>query len=445
MQGKSQLAIMFLSLFEKQNKFQQTDVIPATPLSLERIMGMFAEVKSLDPLKNKLQGWLSQMGLDLNPFEYIDAGKDPLIPFYLIDHNQFDKVSGDQPSFVFAPAGGGKTAFRVRLARECRAGRNGRRIFPIVFKPTSPGDQGRGYEKSVQCQRRDLLHYAAQELFLHLAYYPYVLDEMDKTLRSDFLEIVSWDLNFPIAYYLSQMKKAGSLEPFISAFDPSARSLPNPPGKEDILYLHKKLGRYAPEKHGPVDETRLDLLFDLILNRLNFEAIYILVDGVDAFPETAHSPERALDAVSWLLDQTLAWAQNRIYVKYFLPTETQQFVMGTPAFRPLTSKSKIIMINWNVDALSEVIRQRLQEASGGKFDSLAAVSDRALRASGRSPEDLMIADLRRYKKLNPRSLIKTVNWLFINHVRDPQVREKLTPQDLTAVREWIRREYSAKR
>ena len=96
-----------------------------------------------------------------------------------------------------------------------------------------------------------------------------------------------------------------------------------------------------------------------------------------------------------------------------------------------------------VNALSEVIQQRLQEASGGKFDSLTAISDRALRASGRSPEEVLIAELRRHKKLSPRSLIRAVNWLLTNHVREERVREKLTLQDLTAVREWIRSEYSA--
>jgi hypothetical protein len=398
-----------------------------------------------DPLRNKLLKWLSHIGLKLNPFEYIDAGKDPLIPFYLIDHDEFENVSGDQPSFVFAPAGGGKTAFRVRLARECRAGRNGRRIFPIVYKPTEPGTWNGDKERLVQRQRPDLLRYAAQELFLHLAYDPYALDEMDSALKEAFLQTISWDLALPISYYLSQIKKAESLEPLISAFDPTARSLPNPPGKEDIIYLLKKLSRYMPsEARKPDSEKRLNILFDLILNKLKFEAVYILVDGVDAFFETAKSPERALRTISWLLDNTLSWMERHIYIKYFLPHEMQSIIMEPPAFRLLTLKSKIIIIKWDAETLSEVIRQRLQEASGGRFDSLTAISDRTLRASGRSPEEALIAELRRHRKLSPRSLIRTVNWLLTNHVRDERVEEKLTPRDLTAVRDWIRSEYSAK-
>jgi hypothetical protein len=194
----------------------------------------------------------------------------------------------------------------------------------------------------------------------------------------------------------------------------------------------------------PKIEERLDILFDLILNRLKFEAVYILVDGVDAFLETIYSPRQALLSVSWLLENTLSWVQKHIFVKYFLPEEIRAFVIKSSNFRPLTSKSKIIIIKWDADSLREVIRQRLQEASGGKFDSLTAISDRALRASGQLPEDILISELRRHKKLSPRSLIRSLNWLLANHVRDELVRNKLSPQDLKAVREWIRNEYSAK-
>ena len=435
---------MVLPLIEPKTSVQQSDPYPmATARSGFR--GMTSSIIRTNLPTENLKQWFAHMGLNLNPFGYIDAGEDPFIPFYLIDHNQFEKINGDHISFVFAPAGGGKTAFRVRLARECRAGWNKRRIFPIIFKPTEPGDPKGDESQKLLRQRADLLRYAARELFLYLAYSPYSLDEMDDALRRKFIQTISWDLDFPIDFYLNQVKTAGSLEPILATFDPTARSLPNPPDKEDILYLFKKLIRYIPEPKKPNEEQRLEALFDLILNKLKFEAIYILIDGVDAFSETENNPQNALLSISWLLDNAISWSQRGVYTKYFLPKEIKQFVDQTPDFRPLTLKSKIITIKWDADALSEVIQRRLQEASGGKFDSLAAISDRALRASERSPEEVLIGELRRHKKLSPRSLIKAMDRLFVCHIQDGQVREKLTPQDLTAVREWIRREYSVKK
>lgn len=433
---------MVVPLVEPKINIQQTEPFPMAPAQ-SGFHGAPLSNKRTTPPTDYLKQWLTHMGLNLNPFGYIDAGEDPFIPFYLIEHNQFKKINGDHISFVFAPAGGGKTAFRVRLARECRAGWNKRRIFPIIFKPTEPGDPN-GDESWMLLQRTDLLRYAARELFLYLAYSPYALDEMDDALRKIFIQTISWDLDFPLAFYLDQMKTAGSLEPILAAFDPTARSLPNPPDKEDILYLYKKLIRYIPESRKPDEEHRLEALFDLILNKLKFEAIYILVDGVDAFPETENNPQNAIFSISWLLNNAIDWSRRNVYTKYFLPKEIQPFVDQTHDFRLLTSKSKVITVKWDADALSEVIRRRLQEASGGKFDSLAAISDRALRASERSPEEVLIGELRRHKKLSPRSLIKAMDRLFICHIQDGQVREKLTPQDLTAVRQWIRREYSVK-
>ncbi|MBI3167647.1 MAG: hypothetical protein HYZ22_04165 [Chloroflexi bacterium] len=434
---------MVVPLVEPKITIQQSDPFPVVPARSGFHVMPSSNKRTTLPTDN-LKQWLTHMGLNLNPFGYIDAGEDPFIPFYLIDHNQFKKINGDQISFVFAPAGGGKTAFRVRLARECRAGWNKRRIFPIIFKPTEPG-VSQGEKSRALRQQADLLRYAARELFIYLAYSPYALDEMNDALRNIFIQTISWDLDFPIAFYFDQMKTAGSLEPILAAFDPTARSLPNPPDKEDILYLYKKLTRYIPEPGKPDEEHRLEALFDLILNKLKFEAIYILVDGVDAFPETENNPHNALLSISWLLDNAISWSNRGVYTKYFLPKELKQFVDQTTNFRPLTLKSKIITIKWDADALSEVIRRRLQEASGGKFDSLAAISDRALRASERSLEEVLIGELRRHKKLSPRSLIKAMDYLFVCHIQDGQVHEKLTPQDVTAVREWIRREYSVKK
>lgn len=434
---------MVVSLVEPKITIQQSESFPVAPAK-SGLHGMPLSKKRTTLPADNLNQWLTHMGMNLNPFGYIDAGEDPFIPFYLIDHNQFKKINGDHISFVFAPAGGGKTAFRVRLARECRAGWNKRRIFPIIFKPTEPGDP-KGDESQMLNQRSDLLRYAARELFIHLAYSPYALDEMDDALQRKFIQIISWDLDFPIDFYLNQMKTAGSLEPILAAFDPTACSLPNPPDKEDILYLYKKLIRYIPESRKPDEGHRLEALFDLILNKLKFEAIYILVDGVDAFHETENNPQNAIFSISWLLNNAIDWSRRNVYTKYFLPKETQLFVDQTHDFRLLTSESKVITVKWDADSLSEVIRRRLQEASGGKFDSLAAISDRALRASERSPEEVLIGELRRHKKLSPRSLIKAMDRLFICHIQDGQVREKLTPQDLTAAREWIRREYSVKK
>ena len=91
---------MVVPLVEKNSLSQQTDISLAEQSVQSVFKHMFSLSELPDSQTNKLQTWLSQVGLDLNPFGYIDAGEDPLIPFYLVDHNQFDKVHDDQVLIV---------------------------------------------------------------------------------------------------------------------------------------------------------------------------------------------------------------------------------------------------------------------------------------------------------------------------------------------------------
>src|SRR6266545_2640537 len=93
-------------------------------------------------LQVRIYDWLKSVGLKVNPFDadLFDAGRDPFIPFYLIDHNQYKAINGDFVSFIFAAPGSGKSAFRVRLTRDCRVGKDRRKIFPIVYNLPLPND-----------------------------------------------------------------------------------------------------------------------------------------------------------------------------------------------------------------------------------------------------------------------------------------------------------------
>jgi hypothetical protein len=180
----------------------------------------------------------------------------------------------------------------------------------------------------------------------------------------------------------------------------------------------------------------------LILNELGFDAIYILVDGVDAYIETAKNQRTGLKAISWLLENAMAWEVEKIYMKFFLPQELLIEIKGFNAL--LTSKSNITIIKWDVDALSEVIQQRLQEASGGKFSSLRAISTIPLRGAKFSPEKILALQIVELGNPNPRDLIKTVQRLFVHHIQQTGIQEKLSPEDLAAACNWIRVERSKK-
>ncbi len=379
--------------------------------------------------KEKVNYWLDSVGLKVNPFDVIDASLDPFIPFYLIDHDQYRSVNGDFASYVFAPPGSGKSAFRVRLARDCRIGKNGRKIFPIVYNLPPPGYPA----ISPDTHYAEIARAAAFELMLFLVYHVSAVIK-DELLLSKFQQV--FDSNFPINY-IQQMVDGGGIQPLLDSFDQTARLLPNPPEKKDIVLLAEKL-KSIRHPVNPIqrlsDKQRFEHVISLVVDILGYEAIYVLIDGVDGYLETGGNADKAVDAISWLVTKSGEWQTRKIYMKYFLPVETHEVLLQK--FPLLTSEGKITIIEWNADTLSEVIRQRLQEASGGKYNSLRALSSLPLRGARLTPEEKLAQEVMKLGNPTPRKMIQAVRVLLHYHVQENE-HEKLTPEDLKAAIDWL--------
>lgn len=309
--------------------------------------------------------WLQSLGLDFDPFEHLDAGQDPHLSDYLIKHGSFDRMTAKEPVILLAPAGGGKTAFRVRLAAACRAEEGGRRIFPLTFlfpAPESlemPLDEGRYFEI--------LGRSAAQELLLHLAHRAYRFSRLEPSLQQSLKGVLQEKL--PLEYYLEQVENTGSLDPLIDAFDPTARRLPNPPLPETLRAFCRTLRGLVPlpGKSGSAQE-RFHTLVELLLRRLGFEAIFILVDGADAYDAR---PEKVLSLLEPMLRRTAEWTEEAVFVKYFLPVKLDPLI--PKRITPLTNICSVVKIKWTREELVQVLRERLRVASGNLFDSFRAI------------------------------------------------------------------------
>lgn len=388
--------------------------------------------QSYDVMKDKVNYWLDSVGLKVNPFDEIDASLDPFIPFYLIDHDQYRSVNGDFASYVFAPPGSGKSAFRVRLARDCRIGKDGRKIFPIVYKLSHPGYP----TSSPDTHYAEIARAAAFELMLFLVYHVSAVIR-DNLLLSKIQQVI--DSNFSINYYIQQMIDEGGVQSLLDSFDQTARLLPNPPEKKDIVLLAEKL-KSIRHPVNPIQrlsyKQRFQQVISLVVDVLGYEAIYILIDGVDGYLETGGNADKAVESISWLVIKTGEWQEKKIFMKYFLPVETQDVLKNK--FPLLTSEGKVTIIKWNADTLSEVIRQRLQEASGGKYNSLRALSSLPLRGARLAPEEKLAQEIMKLGDPTPRIMIQAVRELLHHHVQENE-HEKLTPEDLKAAIDWLRK------
>jgi hypothetical protein len=367
--------------------------------------------------------WLKQIGLRFNPFWILEAGDDPWVPAYLVGHEAFATIWGDWPSFVFAAAGGGKTAFRVRLARACRVGQDGRRLFPIVYKVPSPAALG-GLPPTLEAHLGALSQATALELLLRLVYQPTRFHKLDERGQQTVRRYLDENLPGPLDHFLAQLDTAGDLTPLTVKFDPTAEHLLNPPGPSSVRQLCVALSRLPPappERRGA--PARFTALLELILARLNFEAVYLLVDGVDAHAEVSADPRAGLKLIQPLLEQTHDWARKQLFPKYFLPLELQE------PLRPLTQGIKTVTIKWTREMLIEVLHERLRVASEGMFNSFDAICTPGLRD--------VEAELVRAARPLPREVLMLAERLLWERFnRDGQEDSRLEPPDLDAVLKW---------
>jgi hypothetical protein len=179
-------------------------------------------------------------------------------------------------------------------------------------------------------------------------------------------------------------------------------------------------------------EERWQQLMQLLLVRLHFESIYLLIDGVDAYPETVRNPHVALSWLGPLLEQATEWSHRQIFLKLFLPIELHDALRQSYP-QLLTFPARFAKILWNPDRLAEVLAARLRIASEDEFDSLDAICTPALR--GVNGELAQLA-----RPAVPREVLMLAERALIEHVRKPSAGHLLEPEDLEAAKEWYHRD-----
>jgi hypothetical protein len=376
----------------------------------------------------KTQRWLEELGLRFDPFYHLDAGADPQLPSYLVRHEDFDKLWGDWPSFLFAPAGGGKTAFRVRLARACRSRQGGRRVFPLLFFLPRPEtlDTPPTEEEYIDV----LLSRAAMALLLELAYWPADFLDRSPAIQTKTAQFLARHLPAPLDYYLDQLYEDGSLTPIAQAVDPTAVGLPHEPLAERIRDFCAALNDVASQLPPSDDYIQLEQMISLLRHDLGYEAVYLLIDGVDAYIQ---EPVVALRLLEPVLSQTRDWQSQSLFIKGFFPVELYPLMERHQSL--LTQESKIVIIKWTDSGLIQLVRERLRVASEGMFNSLTAISTPDVEGK---IEDRLAAAV---DPELPREIIRLVERVFYEHVKrqkqqSKQPQGRLEQKDFDSALEW---------
>lgn len=318
-----------------------------------------------------LATWLVSAGLSFDPFKVLEASADPHLLSYLVGHDAFEAAWGEWTSFVFAPAGGGKTALRSRIVQACWATQQKNRPFPLVYSP--PFLKWGHINPTLDDHLTALTEAGALYLLLILFHRPYWFIQLNKEEKRTIRNVLDWSLPGQLESYLGPCATANSISSFSEKFQPASLPSDYPSGeviKEFISTLRKTPTH--PTSTRPETTIRWKALMDVIINVFQMPAIYILLDGLDSTASTAENPSLAVKVIDPILYESLKWASQRVYFKAFIPIETRpQLEKRHPK---LVSQAQIVDLIWTPDLLAEVIRRRVYVASRGEFGSLSAIA-----------------------------------------------------------------------
>ena len=167
--------------------------------------------------------WTKRLHFQFNPFEYLEASKDPHLGQYLVGNEAYDLARDDHAAFVFSPPGGGKTAMRIYVTRSCWQSLGGSHPFPIPY--VLPYYLSYVQSVSLKQHLQWLLVAGAKALLAGLLYRPerfleVSLDAQKKTVCFlDHLLIRNPGLQAPLSFYLDLLEEdycpVAVLEPLV--------------------------------------------------------------------------------------------------------------------------------------------------------------------------------------------------------------------------------------
>lgn len=332
-------------------------------------------------LDNDLRAWLYTLGMRFNPFQHLDAATDPHLAEYLVGHDVFIHIWGEWMAWVFAAPGGGKTAMRMYTTQACWVGQETNRPFPLPYE--LPFLSWGHVAPSLEEHLLALSSSGAIHLLLALVHRPRWFSRLDREMQVQLRTLLDVSLPGPLDRYLDLLQEGaeGGLRALCSLLDP-AYIPPYPPPVEELENLTAAL-RSLPVLESFLThlsrnaEARWQALQEAILHFLGFRSIYVLLDGLDAAPETATGEAMALAVLRPLLPLAEEWAQNRVYCKGFFPHSVKSLI--EEGFPTLLRQGHVATIEWSAALLAELVRRRVYVASEGAFGSLDAITEPAVR------------------------------------------------------------------
>jgi len=338
-------------------------------------------------LTQNLDDWLKQVGfVSGNPFATANAEHErAILPEYFVDTGHYSLIVGDREvprtTLVLAPRGAGKTAYRVMLEQQ-------------------------GYPQSDALNALVISYLSFDNFFEHNR----------ATLRQ------ALQCHLATILRLGLQRLHATLECF-----PEIRTRIEP---VSLQMLHALQHKYAPELLPITVELALptpastamedfDTLVQLV-QQLDIDGLYIVVDRLDEQPETADSPQAILELLLPLLAHLPLMEHDRVAFKFFLPLEIEPLLRGTAKVR--LDRLRAYTVEWSEMLLQQLLEKRLAAFSNGRIKALAQLARTPLN-------ETVDRELVQWANHSPRHLLRLGELLMLEHIHRMSDDETLLTQE----------------
>jgi hypothetical protein len=271
-------------------------------------------------------------------------------------------------------------------------------------------------------------------LFLAFAYYPLILLRASASLQTHLIQfIATWIPN--LDYYLDVLRTNNQPDIVAAQLDRSY-VLHQPPDISLLNLVCEIFEKHLSEEKLPISSS-INTVFEKVMNwitrDLGFRSVYVLLDGVDGFPELASSPGFAAQSLVQLFAKAPEWTASRIFVKGFLPLEIRPHLQKH--LEKQWAALDQVELKWDALMLADMLRRRVYAATEGAFASLSAVS--ALP----SGQDLELELARAVNPLPREALTLVRQVLFEYETRwstTPTADKRIQIEDIDNATVWYR-------
>lgn len=393
-------------------------------------------------LQDSVRTWLTSWDFVDNPFALWEASQEAWLDRYYIKRPFFNHLLNDPRSIViYAKRGGGKSATRIMLESECRPHISNSPVLAIPF--TGFSSLIKKFTLDGKLDIDDYLPVLTSEILTKLLESiiknPHLIAKVSSHHAH---EISFWLEKYSIHTFSNYSLKKLLLSADKDLQDTTIREIIHGiQRKEKLAFKNKQMGgvyefltKIQPTNLTP-PKLRLDTPIHVIeeLKSFTFEilnlpsitckSIYILIDGIDEYPETQNSPQISASILAPLLGNMEYLELTDFATKFFLPFEQKNFF--EEKYRP--DRINSIDLTWDdsqKDSLRTLFRRRISTFNTRGLISLAELCHPSIR---RWIEDAMLDEANK----SPRNLLRLGDLLFLEHCK-----EGPNPESVILPREW---------